>query len=75
MSGIEKAIKAAGSLTELANRVGVTVGAVWQWKRARRIPIERVFDVERVTGVPRSVLRPDFFAGPQVPPPDRVSHD
>lgn len=57
-AGLAAAIEAAGSRTELARRLGITPGAISQWKR---IPIERVPDVEAVTGVKRSVLRPDFW--------------
>ena len=57
-AGFAAAIEAAGSRTELARRLGITPGAISQWKR---IPIERVPDVEAVTGVKRSVLRPDFW--------------
>ncbi len=57
-AGLAAAIEAAGSRTELARRLGITPGAISQWKR---IPIERVPDVEAATGVRRSVLRPDFW--------------
>ncbi len=35
--------------------------AISQWKR---VPAERVLDVERVTGVPRHELRPDLYPAP-----------
>lgn len=37
---------------------GISPQAISQWKR---VPAERVVDVERVTGVPRHRLRPDIF--------------
>jgi hypothetical protein len=43
----------------LARALGITHGAVNQW---RRVPAERVVAVERITGIPREVLRPDVFA-------------
>jgi DNA-binding transcriptional regulator YdaS (Cro superfamily) len=43
----------------LARALGITHGAISQW---RRIPAERVIDVERVTGIPREKLRPDLYA-------------
>lgn len=56
--GLAQAIAAAGSITELANRIKVTVSAVSQWETT---PLLRCADVERETGIPRSVLRPDVF--------------
>jgi DNA-binding transcriptional regulator YdaS (Cro superfamily) len=37
---------------------GISPQAVSQWKR---VPSERVLDVERVTGISRSELRPDLY--------------
>lgn len=47
-------------LVDLANLVGVDKATVTRWAR-RRIPAERVLDVERLTGVPRGALRPDLY--------------
>jgi DNA-binding transcriptional regulator YdaS (Cro superfamily) len=44
----------------LARALGITHGAVNQW---RRIPAERVNDVSRITGIPRDEMRPDLFHG------------
>ncbi len=44
--------------SRLARDLGITHGAVNQW---RRIPAERVADVERLTGIPRERQRPDIF--------------
>lgn len=57
-SPVERAAAAAGNKSELARRLGVKVQSIQQWKR---IPAERVLDVERVTGVPRHELRPDLY--------------
>ena len=43
---------------KVAKALGITHGAVSQW---RRVPAERVIDVERLTGVPRYRLRPDLY--------------
>jgi DNA-binding transcriptional regulator YdaS (Cro superfamily) len=51
-TGLELVIKAAGSATRVAGK------AVQQWKR---IPAERVIQVEAVTGVPRQRLRPELY--------------
>lgn len=49
----------AGGPAALAKAIGgVTPQAVSQWKK---VPAERVLDVERITGVSRHGLRPDVF--------------
>ena len=60
--GLAAAIDAAGNQAELARRLDVSRSAISQW---RTVPLSRVLDVERATGVPRYVLRPDLFL-PQV---------
>lgn len=42
----------------LAEKLGISPPAVTQWQRC---PSARVLDVERITGVPRYVLRPDLY--------------
>jgi DNA-binding transcriptional regulator YdaS (Cro superfamily) len=55
--------KAAGGDRALAEKIGgLTRQAVSQW---RRVPAERVLDVERASGVPRHELRPDLYPAPQ----------
>lgn len=44
----------------LAEALGITQGAVWQWTK-KRVPAERVLDFERITGIPRTVIRPDLY--------------
>lgn len=58
---VDRAVQAAGSLSELARRLGLNYQSIQQWKR---IPAERVIDVERATGIPRAELRPDLYAPP-----------
>ncbi|SHF04513.1 DNA-binding transcriptional regulator YdaS, prophage-encoded, Cro superfamily [Kaistia soli DSM 19436] len=55
---ISLAIQAVGSAKALAEQLGISLQAVSQWKC---IPSGRVLAVERVTGVPRHVLRPDIY--------------
>jgi len=62
-SARDRAVKEAGGPTRLAEKVGVTRSAVSQW---RRVPAERVLDVERATGVSRHELRPDIYPAPAV---------
>ena len=56
--GLSDAIRAAGGVTELARRVGVSQPSVSNWSR---VPAERVLAVEAATGVSRAVLRPDLY--------------
>ena len=60
-SGLEEAIRAAGGVTELARRIGISQPSVSNWSR---VPADRVVAVEAATGVARSLLRPDLFAEP-----------
>jgi TorA maturation chaperone TorD len=56
--GLQEAIRAAGGITQLARRIGISQPSVSKWDR---IPAERVVSVEAATGVARDVLRPDLF--------------
>ena len=47
-------------LSDLAKGADVDKATVTRWAQ-RRIPAERVIDVERITGIPRSLLRPDLY--------------
>jgi TorA maturation chaperone TorD len=57
--GLREAIRAAGGVTELARRVGVSQPSISNWSR---IPAERVLAVEAATGIARATLRPDLYA-------------
>lgn len=57
---IEKAIKVAGGITQLARRLKVTPPTVHQWVSEQRpIPADRAPDIERETGVRCEELCPD----------------
>jgi DNA-binding transcriptional regulator YdaS (Cro superfamily) len=56
---IQAAIDKAGGMRPLARAIGVSYQAIQSWKK--RIPAERVLDVERATGIPRDKLRPDLY--------------
>ncbi|HEX5933477.1 MAG TPA: Cro/CI family transcriptional regulator [Pseudorhizobium sp.] len=58
LTALGRAINSVGSASELARRLRVTPAAVLQW---RKVPAERVLEVERITGVSRHDLRPDVF--------------
>lgn len=53
--------KGRGGKVKLAKKLRVYPSAISQWDR---VPIERVAAVERITGIDRSILRPDFYAEP-----------
>jgi len=57
--GLREAIRAAGSVSELARRIGISQPSVSTWDR---IPAERVISVESATGVNRAILRPDLYS-------------
>jgi DNA-binding transcriptional regulator YdaS (Cro superfamily) len=56
---LDMAKKNVGGASGLAAKLGgITSQAVSQWKK---VPAERVLDVERITGVSRHSLRPDIY--------------
>jgi DNA-binding transcriptional regulator YdaS (Cro superfamily) len=55
---IQRAVNAAGGPKALANALGIKAPSIFTW---HRIPAERVLNVERVTGIHRSELRPDIY--------------
>lgn len=55
---LERAVKAAGGRRQLAEAIGVSRQNIYKW---RKVPAEQVMKVEKVTGVPRSELRPDIY--------------
>jgi len=56
--GLQEAILAVGGVTELARRIGISQPSVSNWTK---IPAERVLAVEAISGVARTVLRPDLY--------------
>ena len=55
---VTKAVKKAGGVSSLARQLGIKHNAFYVWKR---IPAERVLDIERITGISRHDLRPDLY--------------
>jgi transcriptional regulator with XRE-family HTH domain len=52
---------AAGqTLEELGTAFGVDKSTMLRWEKGR-VPVDRLRDVERVTGLSRRVLRPDIY--------------
>ena len=62
--GLREAIRAAGGVTELARRVGVSQPSISNWSR---VPAQRVLAVEAATGITRGVLRPDLYGAEAAP--------
>jgi TorA maturation chaperone TorD len=56
--GLEEAIRAAGGIGALARGLGITQPSVSAW---RQIPAQRVLEIEALTGISRTVLRPDLY--------------
>ena len=52
--------KHAGGVERVANRLGVSRQAIYQWEE---IPIKRLVEFSNITRVKRSELRPDIFIG------------
>jgi TorA maturation chaperone TorD len=57
-SGLDAAIRAAGGVSELARRIGISQPSVSNWTR---IPAERIAAVEAATNLSRATLRPDLY--------------
>jgi len=55
---IQQAIDKAGGTAPLAAALGIKAPSIYSW---RRVPAERVLDVERITGISRRKLRPDLY--------------
>ncbi len=60
-NGMDAALASAGGVEAFMAAAGVARRTVFLWKRTG-IPAERVPDIEALTGVPRSALRPDLWA-------------
>src|SRR4051795_11983161 len=67
--GLSEAIEAAGGVSELARRIGISQPSVSNWDK---VPAERVLAVEAATGVQRMRLRPDLYRSPPAREVDEV---
>lgn len=59
--GLERAIGAAGGVSQLARKIGIRQPSVSNWSA---VPAQRVIAVEAATGIPRDHLRPDLYSEP-----------
>jgi DNA-binding transcriptional regulator YdaS (Cro superfamily) len=55
---IKLAAKKVGGIVALSQACGLSRGAASLW---REIPVNHLQKIERLTGIPREVLRPDIF--------------
>lgn len=65
MHNISELIDRSGGVTKFARELGLPIATVSSWGLRNQIPVKRVLDVERITGVPRHELRPDIYPAPQ----------
>jgi hypothetical protein len=56
--GMAAAIRVVG-LARIGEPFGITAQAVAQWEK---VPAERVPKIAEITGLPKSVLRPDLYS-------------
>lgn len=59
--GLQQAIEIAGSQVKLAKLLGITHQAISKWQD---VPIHHLIRIEQLTGVHRSLLRPDLYEEP-----------
>ena len=59
--GLARAIEVAGTAANLARMLDISAQSICKWTK---VPLERVHEVARVTGIPKEELRPDFFEKP-----------
>lgn len=61
MASVSDLIEELGGQTSLAAKLCLPPTTVASWKSRGSIPAERVIEIERATGMPRSKLRPDLY--------------
>lgn len=67
-SGILDATVRAGSLQNLADKLGVTYQAVQQWLKTGYVPLARIPEIETIYGVPRvELMNPKYAAALAAP--------
>ena len=47
-----------GDGARIARELGISRAAFWRWKK---VPAEKVVEIERITNIPREKLRPDLY--------------
>jgi DNA-binding transcriptional regulator YdaS (Cro superfamily) len=57
-TGLERVIGHFGNKSAMATALQIARQAIQQWDR---VPVNRVLEIERMTGIPRTELRPDIY--------------
>src|SRR5687768_1035533 len=57
-ASLEQVIQTVGGVRELSRLLGISQPAVSNWKR---VPADRILQVESITGLPRAAIRPDLY--------------
>ncbi|WP_413724697.1 transcriptional regulator [Sodalis sp. RH16] len=63
MTGLDTAIRSAGSASKLSAVLGISKMSVSLWKK-NGIPADRVIPIYKATGVTPHELRPDLYPNP-----------
>lgn len=58
---LKKAVEAAGGQSAVARKMGCTSQAVSKWCNTGEVPLKRLIDFEKATGILRQQLYPDLF--------------
>lgn len=61
---IEEAYAKAGGRKAVQQSLGVTKATLSDWKRLGYVPVTRCPDLERISGISRRRLNPEFDWGP-----------
>ena len=62
MDGMELIRSQRGMMAEIARGLGLSRAAITRWTK---VPAERVVEVEKITSIPRQLLRPDLWSTPR----------
>lgn len=63
MTGIDKAVAAAGGARQLAQQLGVTRQAVQKWQQCGWVPTSRALEIEQLHGMSRwALIKPAIAA-------------
>lgn len=58
---LDDMLAVAGGAAALAKNLKISRSAISQW---RRVPVNRVLEIEKLTGISRHDLRPDIYGSP-----------
>lgn len=58
---LKKAVEAAGGQSAVARKIGCTSQAVSKWCSTGEVPLKRLIDFEKATGIPREKVYPELF--------------